>query len=75
MQTVSGKVLRDDNPVPNAQVIAYLYGIPDKYEGMTEKDGSFEIEVPKSSDNLKYDSVTVIASSPGYSFNCRSAKK
>ena len=69
MQAVSGKVLRDDNPVPNAQVIVYLYGIPDKYEGVTEKDGTFKVEVPKSNDNLEYDSVTVIASMSGYSFN------
>jgi RNA polymerase sigma factor (sigma-70 family) len=66
MQTVSGKVLRDDNPVSNAQVTVYLYGKSNKYEGMTEKDGTFKIEVPKPNDNF---SGAVVAFLPGSSFN------
>ena len=37
MQTVSGKVLKDDKPAANAQVTIYLYGTPNKYEGVTKK--------------------------------------
>jgi RNA polymerase sigma factor (sigma-70 family) len=75
MQTVSGKVLRDDKPVSNAQVTVYLYGTSNKYEGTTEKDGTFKIEVPKPNDNLKWDNVTVVASMSGYSFNWAVAPK
>jgi len=75
MQTVSGKVLRDDNPVSNAQVTVYLYGTSNKYEGITEKDGTFKIEVPKPNDNLKWDRVPIVANLPGYSFNWAEVSK
>jgi len=75
MQTVSGKVLRDDNPVANAQVIVYLYGTSNKYEGITEKDGTFKIEVPKPNDNLKWDRVPIVADLQGYSFNWADVSK
>jgi RNA polymerase sigma factor (sigma-70 family) len=75
MQTVSGKVLRDDNPVPNAQVTVYLYGTSNKYEGTTEKDGTFKIEVPKPNDNLKWDRVSIVANLSRYSFNWAEVSK
>jgi protocatechuate 3,4-dioxygenase beta subunit len=75
MQAVSGKVLRDDNPVANAQVYICPYGTQSKYEGMTEKNGTFKIEVPKPNDNLKWDNVTIVALMQGYSFNWAVASK
>jgi RNA polymerase sigma factor (sigma-70 family) len=75
MQTLSGKVLRDDNPVSNAQITVYLYGKSNKYEGMTEKDGTFKIKVPKPNDKLKWDRVPIVANLPGYSFNWADVSK
>jgi len=73
MQTVSGKVLKDDKPVSNAQVYVYPYGTQNKYEGMTEKDGTFKIKVPKPDDNFL--GGVVVAFTPGSSFNLAETTK
>jgi len=69
MQTVSGKILRDDNPVPNAQVYVYNRDTQARYEGISGKDGTFMVEVPKPDDDSKWGRLIAIAIIPEYSFN------
>ena|GEM_PF-549379 len=66
---VSGKVLRDDAPVPNARVYIYNRSTETKQESTTEADGSFQLEIPKPGDKeWERSALTAVAQHPQHSF-------
>lgn len=67
MAIVSGKVLRDDVPVPEAQVYIHNRDTGTKLESVTQADGSFRFEIPKL-DDIRWYALTVVAQYSQHSF-------
>ena len=64
--TISGKVVKDNAPVSNAQV--HIYARDDlRQETITQADGSFQIEIPKP-DDKDWDHFLLTALDPHHSF-------
>jgi RNA polymerase sigma factor (sigma-70 family) len=64
--TISGRILKDDVPVPDAQVYIYDHDTGIKHEGTAQADSSFQIEIAKSGD--KWPRLTAVAQHPLHSF-------
>jgi len=68
--TISGKVVKDDAPIPNAQVYIYdWYQKKRPIETTTQADGSFLFEIPKLEDGGRvWRSLAAVAYHPRHSF-------
>lgn len=67
--SVSGKVIRDDAPVPYSRVYVYDRDKGIIKEGKTDKDGSFKLEITKPGDDkLVYSLLVAVAKASGHSF-------
>ena len=63
--TISGRILKDDVPVPDAQVYIYNHDTGIKHEGTAQADGSFQIEISRR-DNV-WPRLTAVAQHPLHS--------
>jgi hypothetical protein len=65
---VSGKVLRDGEPIAEARVYIHDQDTGDKYETVAKKDGLFLIKIPKPTEEKWVNlTLTAVAQHPGHS--------